>query len=252
MTQKYLYEFFTGVGMKKDVPSIAKKKKRKIIKNNFKRIDTYFINENLHKVIYFQEKHKIKMFYVFIELLMKINKNKYSKEILKIRFYQWIKEYQGNEIFKSSGLNIRHQNPPEDITENIVKFIVQKCENKDFLWCKEINGLHGDLFDFNNSKSIEVKSFTSDGPCQFGPSKKFDVLYFLDLRNILKNHILLWKVNLNDESDAFKNVKVNKTQTMHEQMIQKRRPHISWNLLYPQIEKYANKIYEGNFESIFI
>jgi hypothetical protein len=54
---------------------------------------------------------------------------------------------------------------------------------------------------------IEVKSFTSNGPSQFGPDKKFSVLYFLDLRKWLDDEIILWKVNLNYLSDEFKPLK---------------------------------------------
>ena len=83
------------------------------------------------------------------------------------------------------------------------------------------------------------------------PDKKFGVLYFLDLRKWVNNEIILWKVNLNYLSDKFKNIKVNKKQTMEEQFLQGRRPHISWVSLYPQICELSEKIYEGTFENIF-
>jgi len=152
------------------------------------------------------------------------------------------------------GLPIRHQNMPEDITENITKFIIRKYENDNStVWCKGVpkkNKLTGDLYS-NKYKSIEVKSFTSNGPTQFGPNKNFSVLYFLDLRKFLNNEIVLWKLNLNDQSEEFKNIKVMKTQTMEEQMLQGRRPHISWDKIYPQISEFCEKVYEGTFENIF-
>ena len=98
---------------------------------------------------------------------------------------------------------------------------------------------------------IEVKSFTSNGPSQFGPDKKFAVLYFLDLRKWLNNEIVLWKVKLNHSSDTFKNIKVSKTETMEDQFIKGRRPHVSWDKIHPQISDYCEKIYEGTFENIF-
>ena len=180
----------------------------------------------------------------------------YDKEILINRYNIYKNIYISDEELIKKGLPIRHQNPPEDITENITKFIIRKYENdKSCVWCKGINkkyGLIGDLYS-NNYKdlSIEVKSFTSNGPSQFGPKKKFGVLYFLDLRKWLNNKIILYKVKLNYLSDNFKNIKVNKKQTLGDQLNEGRRPHISWNKIYPQINEFCEKIYEGEFENIF-
>lgn len=181
----------------------------------------------------------------------------YDETTLIGRFTNFKNMYiSDNELIKN-GLKIRHQNTPEDITENITKFIIRKYENdKSCIWCKGVDkkyGLTGDLYSNKYEKiaPIEVKSFTSSGPSQFGPDKKFGVLYFLDLRKWLSNEIILWKVNLNDMSDEFKKIKVNKTQTMEEQFMEGRRPHISWDNIYPQISSFCEKIYEGTFENIF-
>ena len=181
----------------------------------------------------------------------------YDEEILIRRFTNFKNVYIIDEEFIKNGLKIRHQNTPEDITENITKFIIRKYENdKSCVWCKGIDakyGLTGDLYSNKYEKiaQIEVKSFTSNGPSQFGPNKKFGVLYFLDLRKWLNNNIILWKVKLNYLSDEFKHIKVNKTQTMGEQLLEGRRPHISWDNIYPQISDFCEKIYEGTFENIF-
>lgn len=183
--------------------------------------------------------------------------DKYSKEILINRYTNFKNMYISDQELIDNGLQIRHQNTPEDITENMTKFIIRKFENDSTcVWCKGIDkklGLTGDLYasKYDKTAPIEVKSFTSSGPSQFGPDKKFGVLYFLDLRKWLNNEIILWKVNLNDMSDEFKKIKVNKTQTMEEQFMEGRRPHISWDNIYPQISSFCEKIYEGTFENIF-
>ncbi len=165
--------------------------------------------------------------------------------------------YMSDEELIKNGLKIRHQNTPEDITENITKFIIRKYENnQSCVWCKGVDkkyGWTGDLYsnEYEKSTPIEVKSFTSNGPSQFGPDKKFGVLYFLDLRNWLDNKIILWKVNLNYQSNEFKNIKINKSQTMEQQLLEGRRPHISWDNIYSQINNLCEKIYEGSFENIF-
>jgi hypothetical protein len=69
---------------------------------------------------------------------------------------------------------------------------------------------------------------------------------------MLDDEIVLWKVNLNYLSDEFKNIKVNKKQTTEEQLLEKRRPRISWNNIHPQISNYCEKIYQGTFEKIFV
>jgi len=181
----------------------------------------------------------------------------YPIELLIRRYTTYREQYiELKFINERYGISIRQQNPPEDITENIVKYIIRKYENDNTcIWCKGVNKkykLKGDLYSNNYDKNypIEVKSFTSDGPSQFGPNKKFGKLYFLDLRNWLNNIIILWKVNLSNESETFKNIKMNKNQTHKEQCDEKRRPHISWDKLYPQIHEYCEKIYEGSFDEI--
>ena len=182
--------------------------------------------------------------------------DKYSKEILIKRYENFINNYIYDKKLIDDGLPIRHQNTPEDITENIVKFIIRKYENDETcVWCKSIDkkyGYTGDLMSnkYDKTTPIEVKSFTSNGPSQFGPNKKFGVLYFLDLRNFLDNNIILWKVNLHYLSFEFKNIKINEYQTLEEQLIEKRRPHITWNKIYPQIKDFCEKIYDGTFENI--
>jgi hypothetical protein len=181
----------------------------------------------------------------------------YDENILKSRFINFKNMYISDEQLIKNGLKIRHQNTPEDITENITKFIIRNYENDmSCVWCKGVDkkhGLTGDLFSnkYEKSTPIEVKSFTSNGPSQFGPDKKFGVLYFLDLRKWLNDIIILWKVNLNYLSDEFKNIKVNKSQTMEKQLLEGRRPHISWDNIHPQISDFCEKVYEGTFEGIF-
>lgn len=158
------------------------------------------------------------------------------------------------QIREEYGINIRSQNPPEDITENMTKEIIRIHEgDTSCCWAKGVNK-SGDLISdtFTEENPIEVKAFSSDGPSQFGPDKNFGVLYFLDMRKWLKNEFVLWKVNLSSNSTEWKNVKVNRTETMEQQCSQGRRPRINWNSLYPQIQNHCVKVYEGTFENIFI
>lgn len=180
------------------------------------------------------------------------NKDKYTEKILRKRYLEYYDAHINlSEIIKSTNLPIRHQNPPEDITENITKFIIRNYDNDvSCKWSKAIN-IKGDLCS-DKYNMIEVKAFTSNGPLQFGPKKKFDILYLLDLRKWLDDKLILYKVNIDNNSPIIKNIKVNKLQTHEDQCKEGRRPHISFDKLFPQIQSHCEKIYEGSFEDIFI
>lgn len=204
------------------------------------------------KIKGFSNKNKQELIHLIDNYQEIINDDRYTSDILRKRYSNFKNNYeQDTEIIETTKLNIRRQNPPEDITENIVKFIIQNYGND--LSCKWAKGIgkKGDLCSDSFDTSIEVKAFISNGPSQFGPKKKFGVIYFLDLRTFMTDNIILWKVNLNNESPEIKNIKMNKTQTYSDQCLAGRRPHISWNKLYPQIHEHCHKIYEGTFENIF-
>jgi hypothetical protein len=189
------------------------------------------------------------------------NEDKYTADVLRVRYNMYRDTYiKTCEIIRATTLPIRHQNPPEDVTENIVKFIINNYDNDPSCrWAKSIKlkekkrKINGDLYTDKYPIDFppEVKAFTSDGPSQFGPTKKFGVLYFLDMRDWLNDKLFLWSVNLRSDSDDWKKIKMNKTQTHEEQCEQGRRPHISWDKLYPQISDHCVKVYEGTFEGIF-
>ena len=180
--------------------------------------------------------------------------DKYTDTILRKRYNMYRDSYNNTaEIIKTTGLPIRHQNPPEDITENIAKFIIKNYDNDPTCkWAKSI-GLIGDLYSekYKIESPAEIKALTSDGPSSFGPDKKFSVIYFLDMRQWLNDIIILWRVNLSSESSEWKRIKMNKTQTFEDQCLQGKRPHIAWDKIYPQISDHCVKVFQGTFEGIF-
>jgi len=180
-----------------------------------------------------------------------MNKNveTYTKELL-IEQYNLHKTYVVGRIntTKKIGIKVRLPSIPEDISENIIKQIIyNKVNDKTSSWdCKK-----GDLQSQKEGKQ-ECKCFTSDGPLSFTPSSDWDVIYFLDARNWLNDTFILYRISLKRTSVEWKNIKVNKNQTFEDQSKQGRRPRIIWDSLYPQIESYCSKVYEGNFDDIFI
>ena len=179
----------------------------------------------------------------------------YTKDILRIRWDHFRQTHDMiTHLTKDTRLNIRRPNPPEDMTENMAKFIIQNKDNDPSCrWAKSI-GTSGDLYSakYTTDYPPEVKAFTSEGPCQFGPTKKFGVLYFLDLRTWTKDRVVLWRTNLRSDSAEIKKLRMTKTQTLEQQCIQGIRPRISWRKLYPQIAPHCVKVYEGTFDDIFI
>jgi len=173
---------------------------------------------------------------------------KYTKEKLKEQ-YNIHQSYVKARIETTTQLGIKVRLPsiPEDISENIVKqIIIHRLNDKTSTWdCK------GDLQSKKEGKQ-ECKCFTSDGPLSFTPTSEWDVIYFLDATNWLHDNFILYRIPLKKSSAEWKKIKVSKTQTFEDQSSQKRRPRITWESLYPQIECYCSKVYEGTFADIFI
>ena len=175
----------------------------------------------------------------------------YTRTILTSRYNHYLAEVNyTNALIAESGMPIRAQNPPEDITENLAKFMLLPT-NPDIVWAKACNPPRiGDLYSPRDGVG-EVKAFTSDGPSSFGPDKKFKTLYFLDMRHWLNDRLTLWHLPLADDSPIWQGLRVNKTQTFADQAILGRRPHISFDNIYRQIPHLFVKVYDGTFEDIW-
>jgi len=171
----------------------------------------------------------------------------YTKEILKQQ-YEMHKNYVLSRKNSSNILNIQFRLPciPEDISENMIKFIIQKTGDNTCTWnCK------GDLLSSIEGKQ-ECKCFTSTGPISFTPSSEWDSIYFLDATEWLNDYFKLYKFPYKRTSDEWKNIKVNKNQTFEDQSLQGRRPRVNWHGLYPQIKEKCCLVFEGSFEDIVL
>lgn len=181
----------------------------------------------------------------------------YTAEVLKESFIQHKNYVIGrNEIIAKTGLPIRLPNMPEDISENIVKFLIRRNGDKTSKWTKSViqkkgQKITGDLVSEKEGNQ-ECKCFTSVGPASFGPKEAWDVIYFLDATHWLDDRFVLWRIPLSNSSSEWKALKMNKVQSYDDQATQGRRPRMSWDSIKPQIEKFCQKIYEGTFEGIFI
>ncbi len=205
--------------------------------------ETVKINKNNDDILDFCKIYNIKLKDKTFETNMK---DTYTEDILKEQ-YNTHKHYYLVRKESSDRLKIKFRLPciPEDISENIIKFILHyKRDDTTSSWsCNK-----GDL-ESKVEGIQECKCFTSDGPLSFTPSGDWDVIYFLDARKWLEDNFILYRVPLKRTSTEWLNIKVSKTQTFGDQCDQGRRPHISWDALSPQI--HYEKIYEGTFKDIF-
>ena len=171
-------------------------------------------------------------------------KDLYTIDVL-LECYYVHKNYVSKRKEILNGLNISFRLPaiPEDISENLIKFMIHKYGDTSSNWsCKT-----GDLVSHIEGKQ-ECKCFTSDGPISFTPSSDWDIIYFLDARNWIHDNFILYRVNLQKKSDEWSNLPISKTQSFKDQCLQGRRPRINWNALKPHIEKYSQIIFDGNLK----
>jgi len=175
-----------------------------------------------------------------------INDDEYTLSLL-LEQYESHKNYVIKRRETMDKLNIKFRMPsiPEDISENIIKFILRNHYNDVSTWnCKS-----GDLYSTKNGQQ-ECKSFTSSGPISFSPISHWDEIYFLDATKWFDGNFKLYKVKLKKNSDEWKSIKINKKQTFYEQTLQRRRPRLTWKKLYEQINTNCQLIFNKNIYQI--
>lgn len=174
--------------------------------------------------------------------------DKYTAQILRRHFLTHKNYVEGMRALRAeTGISIRDPVMPEAISENIIKFIIHNhVGDTTSKWVGT-----GDLISENEGIQ-ECKCFSSNGPASFGPTERWNVIYFLDARNWLQDHFELWRIPLKNISPEWRAIRLNATQTYGDQALQGRRPRINWDRLYPQISTHCTRVYSGNFEGIFI
>lgn len=175
----------------------------------------------------------------------------YTEDILKERYEDFYNNYMRTiELKTKYKLQIRQPNMPEDISENMAKFIISSREKKDVKWSKCI-GKSGDLYSCDDNKHVEIKTFMSNGPITFGPAEAWDDIYFLDARQIMEGIFALYKLPYSNTSTTWRNVKVNGRDTFEKHASEKRRPRRNWEGIKTQLDDKLEKIFEGSFSDIF-
>ena len=133
---------------------------------------------------------------------------------------------------------IRQPNFPEVISEYIAKKVYEKLYKK-----KVKFGKSGDLV--CEDKKIEVKAFTSNGPSSFGPTETWDELIFVNATNFKKNRFKVYIINLSNDCEKWKNIKINSKETYNDQCIDGKRPRINFSSIQKKLEDEIELIFEG-------
>lgn len=156
-------------------------------------------------------------------------------------------ENEINNLLPKNSKKIRKTNFPSHISENIVKFFFYKKYGFFPTW----NTNKGDLTTKDcscNFLRLEVKASINlkNGPSTFGPTEKWDFIYFLDGKDIINKNIKIYEIKLKNNDKKWMNIKVNKKQTFGDQCKQGRRPRINFYKLEKQIETDCKLVYNGS------
>jgi len=156
----------------------------------------------------------------------------------------------------------RSINLPQELSENLAIQIIRIVEGSDLKWCKTAQPrISGDAYldgycqvtytsDRVNITLVrqinELKFFSSTGPCSFGPTEKWNVIYFLDGLEYRDFKFKLYKFSLANDSNEWKQLRVNSTETFEDHASVGRRPRLSFNKIKSQLEEHCQLIWEGD------
>jgi hypothetical protein len=140
---------------------------------------------------------------------------------------------------------IRNINFPSEISENIVKFYKAKQTGIMGTWNTDVGDIQ------IHDKRCEVKGFMSDGPSSFGPDEKWDWIYFVDCKDFLNKYFQIYEIKLSNNSEGWKQLKVNKTQTFYDQCVEKRRPRLTFKEIQSQLPEECKLIFSGPISALF-
>jgi hypothetical protein len=168
------------------------------------------------------------------------------------------------KIFGGRGINL-----PQELSENIIIYVLRNLKEIDARWCKSIGApVSGDGYipandfivkfkytktkvkvsiEYTGIKKLEFKCFTSNGPCSFGPKEKWDTIYFLDGLNYQDYKFKLYEIPLSNVSEEWKKLKVNKTETFADHALVGRRPRLKFDDILSQLSNNCQLIWEGDF-----
>jgi len=143
----------------------------------------------------------------------------------------------------------RIDNFPSDISENMVKFALLKKYKVMPCWDTD----KGDLVINKGTIFIrcEIKAFQK-GPSSFGPTEKWDWLYFVDATNTLEMRYKIYEIKMSNTNETFRSIKVNKTQTFGTFADSGKRPRGVFETIFrPQLGEHCKLIFDGHVSELY-
>lgn len=136
---------------------------------------------------------------------------------------------------------IRNTNFPSEISENMVKFALRQWKIYSYWHIK------GADLQLENNYKLEVKCFTSTGPCSFGPTQPWNNIIFVDMTDIKNDYVEMHLVKLSNASAIWKNIKISKKSTFDMVCKAKVRPRLAFKKIIAQIpDKHIMILYAGS------
>jgi len=160
-----------------------------------------------------------------------------------------IHEKMINTILKRK--KIRLSNFPSHISENIAKFAIYKKYNILPSWDTQKGDLCMQLTS-KNQLQLEIKGSIDleKGLSTFGPTERWDYIYFVDGKDTLFKYYKVYEIQLSNENILWKNMQISKTETYQDQCYQRRRPRIPFSEIKKQLGSKCQLIFDNNISQL--
>lgn len=174
------------------------------------------------------------------------------RRVIQVKLLRHKKCYQTNDFAnKHAGKAIfRHTNFPSEVSEHLVMWALNELKLYDapVVWNKLLPDLPGDLS--SGKKMLEVKAYNR-GPTTYGPTEKWDEIWFLNTSNFIIDTYELHRIKLSNESHEWSNVVFGKKkeETYREKCDRGLRPRQCFADTLKQIDPQHVETYRFRYDS---
>ena len=147
----------------------------------------------------------------------------------------------------------RMPNFPSEISENIAKLAIQARHGHCPTWDTTRGDLEWKPEASKPVKKIEVKGFVSDGPASFGPTERWDLIYFVDGLDYKNKRFKVFEIPLSNTDPCWRAVMINKTESFGEIADADKRGKLRgafYKVFKPQLEKNCTLIFDGHIADL--
>jgi hypothetical protein len=142
----------------------------------------------------------------------------------------------------------RNPNFPSEVSENICKFAIYRKYKIMPNWDTNTGDL--ELL----QKKIEVKGFMSDGPSSFGPTEKWNYIYFVDCRDYKNKNFKVFEIKLANTDLRWRLIRLTKENNYGQIADNNKRGQLRacfYNVFKPQLKEHCKLIFDGSLNELF-